>query len=212
MGFKITVITIEVITMDRRKRKTRKAIFDACVSLTKEVDFQQITVNEIVKTADINRGTFYLHFEDKFDMMNSFENEMIEKIENVLVKNLPDEQSNQQFLESRYTTIIEILNCYTNNKELLQLLLRSSNNTSFQLKLREKLKVVMTEQVLPKISKSELNVPIDLFVILFTSASLSLAEYAYKTDTAINSEELANFLIKLMMQGPAKTLGLISNE
>lgn len=198
--------------MDRRKRKTRKAIFDACVALTKEMDFQQITVNEIVKTADINRGTFYLHFEDKFDMMNSFENEMIEKIENVLLNNLPDEQSNQQFLESRYTTIIEILQCYTDNKELLQLLLRSSNNASFQLKLREKLKVVLTKQVLPKISTHELNIPIDLFVILFTSASLSLAEYAYQSDTEFNSEELADFLMKIMMQGPAKTLGFFQSE
>lgn len=198
--------------MDRRKRKTRKAIFGACVALTKEMDFQQITVNEIVKMADINRGTFYLHFEDKFDMMNSFENEMIEKIEDVLVKNLPSEQSNQQFIESRYTSIIEILQCYTDNKELLQLLLKSSNNTSFQLKLREKLKIVMTEQILPKYSNFEFNIPIDLFVILFTSASLSLAEYAYQSDTPINSEELANFLINIMMQGPAKTLGFIESE
>lgn len=198
--------------MDRRKRKTRKSIFDACVSLTKEMNFQQITVNEIVKMADINRGTFYLHFEDKFDMMNSFENEMIEKIEDVLVKNLPSEQTNQQFIESRYTTIIEILQCYTDNKELLQLLLKSSNNTSFQLKLREKLKIVMAEQILPKYSNFEFNIPIDLFVILFTSASLSLAEYAYQSETPINSEELANFLINIMMQGPAKTLGFIQSE
>lgn len=198
--------------MDRRKRKTRKAIFDASLSLTKEMDFQQITVNEIVKKADINRGTFYLHFEDKFDMMASFENEMIEKIEEVLVKNLPSKQSNQQFIETRYTTIIEILQCYTDNKELLQLVLKSSNNTSFQLKLRDKLKVVMTEQVLPKISNFELNISIDLFVILFTSVSLSLAEYAYQSDTPIDSEKLANFLINIMMQGPAKTLGFIQEE
>ena len=66
--------------MDRRKRKSRKAIFDACVELIQEKEFENITINEIVVRADLNRGTFYLHFADKYDMMNSFENEMIDKI------------------------------------------------------------------------------------------------------------------------------------
>ena len=86
------------VELDRRQRKTRTAILDACISLIQEKDFQKITVHEIVKEADINRGTFYLHFEDKYDMMNSFENEMIEKIEKVIVNNLPKESSNQLFL------------------------------------------------------------------------------------------------------------------
>ena len=194
--------------MDRRKRKTRKAIFDACVALMKEKEFQNITVNEIVERADINRGTFYLHFVDKYDMMNSFENEMIEKIEDVILNNMPKEQFEVLFIQSRYDTVVEILKCYEENKELLQLLMRSSHSASFQAKLRDKLKFVITEKVFPNFENLELQIPTDLFVILFTSISLSLAEYAQQSETPIDAQQLGEFFINVMLHGPAKMLGL----
>lgn len=197
--------------MDRRQRKTRTAILDACVSLIQEKDFQKITVHDIVKEADINRGTFYLHFEDKYDMMNSFENEMIEKIEKVIVNNLPKEPSNQLFLESRYDTIVQILKCYEQNKELLMFLLKSSYS-SFQEKLRNNLKLVFSEMIFPKLGKLEFEIPTDLFTLMFTSISLSLAEYAYQSKTPINIEQAATLLFNIVLQGPAKTLGILQDE
>jgi len=194
--------------MDRRKRKTRKAIFDACVALMKEKEFQNITVNEIVERADINRGTFYLHFVDKYDMMNSFENEMIEKIEDVMLNNIPEKQFEELFIQSRYDTVVEILKCYEQNKELLHLLMRSSHSASFQAKLRDKLKFVVTEKIFPNFENLELQIPTDLLVILFTSISLSLAEYAQQSKTPINAEQLGQFFINVMLHGPAKMLGL----
>lgn len=198
--------------MDRRKRKTRKAIFDACVSLVQEKDFQSITINEIVERADLNRGTFYLHFEDKFDMMNSFENEMVEKIEEVIVNNLPKEPSDQLFIQSRYDTIVQILKCYEDNKELLQLLLKSSHNNSLQTKLRDKLKFVLTEKIFPKLENFELDISTDLFVMIFTSVSLSIAEFSYQSETPINTEQLAKFLLNIMLHGPVKTLGILPHN
>ena len=194
--------------MDRRKRKTRKAIFDACVSLMQEKEFQNITVNEIVERADINRGTFYLHFVDKYDMMNSFENEMIEKIEDVMLNNIPKKQFEELFIQSRYDTVVEILKCYEQNKELLHLLMRSSHSASFQAKLRDKLKFVVTEKIFPNFENLELQIPTDLLVILFTSISLSLAEYAQQSETPIDAEKLGEFFINVMLHGPAKMLGL----
>ena len=194
--------------MDRRKRKTRKAIFDACVALMQEKEFQNITVNEIVERADINRGTFYLHFVDKYDMMNSFENEMIEKIEDVMLNNIPKKQFEELFIQSRYDTVVEILKCYEQNKELLHLLMRSSHSASFQAKLRDKLKFVVTEKIFPNFENLELQIPTDLLVILFTSISLSLAEYAQQSETPIDAEKLGEFFINVMLHGPAKMLGL----
>ncbi len=195
--------------MDRRKRKSRKALFDACVELVQEKEFQHITINEIVNRADLNRGTFYLHFADKYDMMDSFENEMIEKIEEVILSNLPDEPSDQLFIQTRYDTIKELINCLEENKELLQLLLKSSHHSSFQAKLRSKLKVVFEERILPDFNKSSLNIPTDLFVVIFTSAALGIIEYTFQSDAPIESEQLTEFLINVMINGPAKTLGLI---
>ncbi len=51
--------------MDRRQRKTREAIFKAFTDLLSEKDISQITVSEIIESADIGRATFYAHFETK---------------------------------------------------------------------------------------------------------------------------------------------------
>ncbi len=55
--------------MDRRIQKTKKAIFDAFISLLTEKSFEQITINEIADRADVNRSTVYFHFVDKYDLL-----------------------------------------------------------------------------------------------------------------------------------------------
>lgn len=56
--------------MDRRVLKTKKAIITAFLDLIKEKGFEKITINDIARCADINRGTVYLHFIDKYDLLD----------------------------------------------------------------------------------------------------------------------------------------------
>ena len=46
---------------DRRTRYTRQTIKDTFLELLKQKSFTKITVTEVCKNAEINRGTFYLH-------------------------------------------------------------------------------------------------------------------------------------------------------
>ncbi|HLV97347.1 MAG TPA: TetR/AcrR family transcriptional regulator [Ktedonobacterales bacterium] len=56
--------------MDRRVRKSQRAILEAFVGLLAEKDFAHITMNDIAERADVNRGTVYLHYVDKFDLLD----------------------------------------------------------------------------------------------------------------------------------------------
>lgn len=198
--------------MDRRKRKSRKAILDACIALTKEKDFQQITVHEIVEHADLNRGTFYLHFFDKFDMMKSFEQEMLTIIEQVIMDNLPQERSLELFIQSRYETIVQIFRCYEENKDLLQLIILSGNSVSFQSQLKEITIGIITETIFPKLNIDTSDIPLDLVAMIFTSISLNLAQYAYEADGPVDIEAHATFLKSIMVHGPLKTFGLLTDS
>ncbi len=48
----------------RRTQMTRKLFRDALIELLQTKPFQKITVKEICEQADLNRTTFYLHYDD----------------------------------------------------------------------------------------------------------------------------------------------------
>jgi AcrR family transcriptional regulator len=56
--------------MDRRIEKSKTAIIDALTQLISEKDFDKITINDIADRANVNRGTVYLHYVDKYDLLD----------------------------------------------------------------------------------------------------------------------------------------------
>lgn len=57
--------------MDRRIKRTRAAIFNAMLELLVEKGTDKITVLELCKKADINKSTFYLHYNSIDDCLQS---------------------------------------------------------------------------------------------------------------------------------------------
>jgi AcrR family transcriptional regulator len=54
---------------DRRKQRTRQQIMDAAAALILEYGFDAVSIQEITDGADLGRGTFYLHFRDKEEVV-----------------------------------------------------------------------------------------------------------------------------------------------
>lgn len=68
---------MEKKSIDRRVRKTRQQLQSGLIHLMQEKNIQKITVRELSQLADINRGTFYLHYKDVFDMLDQIEAKLI---------------------------------------------------------------------------------------------------------------------------------------
>ncbi|WP_326027566.1 TetR/AcrR family transcriptional regulator [Staphylococcus pseudoxylosus] len=62
---------------DRRVRKTKNAIKQAFIKLLAEKELERITIQDITTLADVNRGTFYLHYEDKYILLSDIEDEIL---------------------------------------------------------------------------------------------------------------------------------------
>ena len=66
--------------MDRRQKKSRKAIFSAFSRLLEDKSYSRITVQEIIDGADVGRSTFYSHFPTKDDLLSELCREMFDHV------------------------------------------------------------------------------------------------------------------------------------
>ncbi len=69
---------------DRRTRYTRKVIRDTLLAAMQQKPFSKITVTEICKQSDINRGTFYLHYYDLDDVLDDIIGEILQDTTHVM--------------------------------------------------------------------------------------------------------------------------------
>jgi AcrR family transcriptional regulator len=56
---------------DRRIQRTQQFLEAALLSLIKEKDFDAISVQEIIDRANVGRATFYAHYDNKEDLLES---------------------------------------------------------------------------------------------------------------------------------------------
>ncbi len=63
--------------MDRRTRYTRQIIRDTLLELMGEKGFNHVTVTEVCRRAELNRGTFYLHYLDLNDVLDDILTELM---------------------------------------------------------------------------------------------------------------------------------------
>ena len=68
---------------DRRTKYTRQVIKDTFLKLLEKKAYPKITVTEICKLAEINRGTFDLHYYDMDDVLDDILTEMLEDTKSV---------------------------------------------------------------------------------------------------------------------------------
>ena len=69
---------------DQRTRLTKMLIRKAFTELLREKPVQNITVKELCQTAGINRGTFYSHYTDIYDLLQQIEDEITEEFQKSL--------------------------------------------------------------------------------------------------------------------------------
>lgn len=69
-----------------RKTGTKAAIKQAFTELIAERGIDRLSVTDVARRADVNRGTIYLHYTDKYDLLHKLENEALGELERILFK------------------------------------------------------------------------------------------------------------------------------
>ena len=104
--------------VDRRVRRTRKQLRECLVTLLKQKKVQDITVRELTELADLNRGTFYLHYKDVFDLLEKTESELLDDFNQLVMKH-----DAEDLKKHPYGIFVEIYTLAYDNADLVEILL-----------------------------------------------------------------------------------------
>lgn len=116
---------------DKRVRRTKKLLRQALAELMREKEFKNITVSDVVRRADINRGTFYVYYRDVYDLREKVENEMVDTLRGTTLGALPEVLAQA----SLRPVIAQAVSYLEENHDLAFVLLRDSAGGSFENKL-----------------------------------------------------------------------------
>ncbi|MEI0568057.1 TetR/AcrR family transcriptional regulator, partial [Brachyspira pulli] len=110
---------------DLRILKTEKLLKESLLELLKTNSLKDISVTEICDNAMINRVTFYDHFNNKEELLNS----IIEDIKQDIIKELKKDNSIYDFKKNYRKILEKVLNYFDDNKQYFNVSLIDYNNT-----------------------------------------------------------------------------------
>lgn len=117
--------------VDRRIRRTRTMLKQGLAELMREKDFKDITVKDITDRMDLNRGTFYLHYTDTYDLLEKLENETLDDFQAMIDAHRP------QAGEFSLRPVIEPIADYiVENADICKLLFENKASNDFVIKFQ----------------------------------------------------------------------------
>lgn len=125
--------------MDRRIDKTEKLIENTLIELLKEKSFNKISIKDLTERANINRGTFYIHYTDKYDLLEKIEDKLLEGVKNICINNIKNTDIHT-FLPTDtimfHKLICNIYKYVGDNSEIYEVLLGQNCDMSFTMKIK----------------------------------------------------------------------------
>ena len=118
-----------------RTAQTRARIKRALIELMGEKGFDALTISDVTRRARINRGTFYLHFVDKYDMLEKLEDELISRLEQALLASPPEHAATAVDLFP-YETILGALTLVSEDFDFVRAISGRGGDPDFSPKLK----------------------------------------------------------------------------
>lgn len=159
----------------QNKKEKENSLFDAGFSLISSQGIHATSISQISKTAGVGKGTFYLYFKDKYDLMDRL---TIRKSNEILLEALENTDVNlEDDLDKILTFVTNVMDLLQDEKITLKLIRK---NLSWALLKRTKDEDNAIHLVYELFRKSYVNMGLevarsnqDLYLILEIVGSLS---------------------------------------
>lgn len=184
-------------TTDRRVRKTRAALKAALTSMLQERNVKDISVKELTELADVNRGTFYLHYKDVFDLMEQCEADLLGEFETMLVG-----ISGQEFITRPGDVFERIYKLCKENADFVRVLLGENGDIKFLNNMNSFLKERCLHDWSEVIKDSKIAL-FDAYYTFLVGGCVSLLQYWFETGMKQSPGELAKITVDFLARSTA---------
>lgn len=200
-------------TLDRRVIRTKRLIREAFTELMGEKGVEGITVNELTAKADINRGTFYLHYKDKQDLLEQCADQIINEINDILKieRQLSLEETLHYY--SKYEPppfVVKLFAYILENSSFMKVMLGPNGDPSFQIRMKEILRKNMLVKIGEKLHKEQMMVPQECLLAYISSAYLGVIQYWLASGLQESPREMALVLLKITFLEPLTVTGFLN--
>ncbi|WP_315067292.1 TetR/AcrR family transcriptional regulator [uncultured Clostridium sp.] len=189
------------IQNDKQANKTHSLIQDAFLSLAKEKSFEDITVKDISKKAPVNRSTFYAHFQDKYDLLDSF---ISDRFMSIVSSKIPSEKElNEETLHDLILIMCDYHKSIGNNYDRLYKSAAVLIDIKVQLKLQDIiLSMLMNNKTFSKNEEDKL----ELLTVMISSGIYCATKRWHSKDTLKDTSLLVKEVLPFMISGLKSTI------
>ncbi|KRL01157.1 TetR/AcrR family transcriptional regulator [Liquorilactobacillus capillatus] len=191
------------IKSDLRTKKTNKAIYAAFFQLISQKKFSEITINDIAKQAMINRSTFYLHYTDKYALLNTLVEDGITKVINSVSpkSHISDNKLDYKLFAADLSRSLQVI---AGQAQLFKFILNDPESLGIRQRAEKALKKRLTNGF-----PLETHIVRDLFLEIVSSIYLSVICWWLNNDMKYSTSFLTQELVKFFEVGPE---GLLTSD
>ena len=175
---------------DLRIVKTKASLYRGLMALMKEKPFEQIKVSEICSSSYVNRSTFYDHFNDKFELLQSLLLDLSSELTNTMVITNPTNNPQEYFKEM----LTILLNHVSENLEIYSAVAKINGNSIAIDMIRDTI-VNLTIKDIEKNNINNTDLPTRTFVLFYTSGFISVIADSVKDPKTFDPDKILKTLL-----------------
>ena len=179
---------------DLRVIKTKRAIRNAFAHLLAEKEVTNITVTDIVNRAEINRKTFYSHYQGVYELVDEVEDEIVRSVEHVL-----KELNFVQILTNPYIAFQKITDIINSDYDFYSPLLSMYGNVSLVTKISESLRHMTKKAILSQYPANERE--LDITLEFAFSGTFTVYQHWFNSDRTMSLEALSKLTSDICFKG-----------
>jgi AcrR family transcriptional regulator len=175
----------------KRRQQTRQLLIDTTLQLILEKGFDAITVQDITDRADLGRGTFYIHFKDKEEIVWIMFRELMQDLEKEA--HASTDRTRPQF---EYYGFRLIFRHAGDHRDLYRIMLGEKGSPSLTARIQEQLAAVLLRDIRNPVNTPEpnFNLPEELEAQILTGALTSMLTWWLGTANDYSAERMAGVL------------------